>query len=230
MESSKSPVKKLLRAAVIFSSAIGVLYIFSCWYSVAPGGSDFLYKHISLLLIAYLFLLVLYNGIRLLVNTLIRLFGRGKLSWTELAATALFLVTVFVLTTIAWAIGHIMRDRGYKAIIAHGRPLVAAIRQYEDKTGKPPDRLEQLVPDYLPVLPGTGAGAYPNYEYLTNASPLKYGGNHWVLSVDVSTDDLARDELIYYPNRNYPSEEEVPLVRHFGDWAYLSITRHKENP
>jgi hypothetical protein len=175
----------------------------------------------------YLIVTVLYNVVHIIVSVVGRLFGKGKRTWTELGATGLFLVIIFLVTIIGLIIGAMLRDRGYRAIVAHSQPLLAAIKQYQDKTGKPPDRLDALVPDYLPAIPDTGAGAYPNYEFITNASPTQYAGNRWVLSVDVSTDDLTRDQLIYYPDRNYPSKPQVAIARRFGDWAFLSTVRPK---
>ena len=218
----QTPVKRAVFGALLISTIVGVLHVFACWFSVAPHGSDYLYNKISGMLVIYLFLVVLYNVVRIVLAALGRLFGMGKIGWSALAAGAVFCGIVFVITLIAFGIGETMRDAGFKAITARGRPLVAAIKQHQAKQGTPPGSLDELVPDFIPAIPDTGVGAYPKYEYLRQPDPVKYGGNPWVLFVNVSTDDQMQDLLIFYPNQNYPSRQQVASVRRFGDWAKIS--------
>jgi hypothetical protein len=174
------------------------------------------------MLVIYLFLVVLYNVVRITFAVVGRLFGVGKVGWPQLAGGAIFCGIVFVITLIAFGVGETMRDAGFKAITVRGRPLVAAIKQFQAKNGAPPGGLDELVPDFIPAIPDTGVGAYPKYEYLRQPDPVKYGGNPWVLFVNVSTDDQMQDLLIFYPNQNYPSRQQVASVRRFGDWAKIS--------
>jgi len=50
---------------------------------------------------------------------------------------------------------------------------------------------------------------------------VKYGGNPWVLFVNVSTDDLMQDLLIFFPDGNYPANRPGHGARRFGDWAKI---------
>ena len=224
----KSTVNQAFRAGLLLSFVAGAVHVFACWYSVAPQGSDFLLKNVSWFIMAYFLLLVLYNVLHLLYYAGRKLLGYDKNDPRSLLATVVFLGIVFVITLLAVCVGEAFRYVGCKGIVRRGGQLVTAIKQYQLKQGTPPATLAALVPDYLPAIPGTGVNAYPHYEFITNNSPVKYGGDKWVLSVDVSTGDLTRDELIYYPDQNYPSPEQVATVRRYGDWAYLSTARHKD--
>lgn len=217
----QSTLKRAVFGALLISSVVGALHVFACWFSVAPHGSDILYNKISGMLVIYLFLVVLYNVVRIVLAALGRLFGMGKIGWPQLAGGAIFCGIVFVITLIAFGVGETMRDAAFKAITVRGGPLVAAIKQHQAKQGTPPGSLDELVPDFIPAIPDTGVGAYPKYEYVRNPNPAKYDGNPWVLYVNVSTDDLMQDLLIFYPNQNYPPNPPSRNVRRFGDWAII---------
>lgn len=66
---------------------------------------------------------------------------------------------------------------------------------------------------------------YPNYEFITKGARGRYAGNAWVLTVDISTDELVQDAVVYYPNTNYPSPKEVATSRRIGDWAHVAVAR-----
>ena len=225
----ESPVKWAFRKALLLSLVAGAVHVFACWYSVAPHGSDFLYQHVSWFVMAYFLVLVLYNVFHLLYSARRKLLGYDQNDPRNLLATVVFLGTLLIITLLAVCVGEGFRYVGYKGIVSRGRPLVAAIKQYQLKQGTPPATLAALVPDYLPAIPGTGVNAYPRYEFITNNSPAKYGGDKWVLTVDVSTDDLTREELVYYPDQNYPSPPQVSMMRRCGDWACLSTARPRES-
>ncbi|MGA3143943.1 MAG: hypothetical protein ABSF10_13115 [Verrucomicrobiota bacterium] len=217
----QTPVKMAVYGALLISTIVGVLHVFACWYSVAPHGSDILYNNISGMLLVYLLLVGLYNVVRITFAVAGRLFGTGRVGWSSLAAGAIFCGVVLVVTTIAFGVGETMRDAGFKAITVRGRPLVAAIKQFQAKNGAPPGRLGELVPDFIPAIPDTGVAAYPKYEFVRKPDPAKYDGNPWVLFVNISTDDLMQDLLIFYPNQNYPTRPQVASARRFGDWAKI---------
>ena len=217
----QSPLKRAVFGALLISSVVGALHVFACWFSVAPHGSDYLYNKISGMLVIYLFLVVLYNVVRITFAVVGRLFGIGKVGWPQLAGGAIFCGVVFVITLIAFGVGETMRDAVFKAITVRGRPLVAAIKQFQAKNGALPGGLDELVPDFIPAIPDTGVGAYPKYEFIRKPDPVKYGGNPWVLFVNVSTDDLMQDLLIFFPDGNYPANRPGHGARRFGDWAKI---------
>ena len=217
----KSPVNRAVRAGLLLSLVAGAAHVFACWYSVAPHGSDFLYKHISWFIMTYFVLLVLYNVFFLLYYAGRKLLGYDKNDPRSLLATAVFLGILFVITFLAIGVGEAFRDAGLRGIVRRGGQLVTAIEQFQVKSGALPGGLEELVPDYLPAIPDTGVGAYHEYTYLRKPDPVKYDGNPWVLFVNVSTDDLMQDLMIYYPDQNYPTNPIGRNVRRFADWAII---------
>lgn len=228
MHLPQSILKRTAVVALLLSGAVGALQIFACWYSVAPHGSDFLLKNFSIFFVGYFLILVLYNVLYAFVDVFNLVFRRGKDTWRQLAARLIFCIVIFFVVMIADGVGEAIRDVAFEKIAARGKPLVAAIKQYELKHGSPPGALADLVPDYLPSIPGTGVGAYPSYEFITKGTRTRYGGNAWILTVDVSTDDLVHDAVVYYPNAHYPSPKAVAVSRRIGDWAYVSVARSSE--
>jgi hypothetical protein len=64
--------------------------------------------------------------------------------------------------------GHLaypMGEKAFRAFVARPNPLPAAIRAYTTDRGAPPATLDDLVPGYLPAIPTTGLGAWPDYRY-----------------------------------------------------------------
>jgi hypothetical protein len=45
------------------------------------------------------------------------------------------------------------------------RPLVSAINRYVEKTGHPPETLDDLVPGFIRAIPGTGFVRFPEFAY-----------------------------------------------------------------
>lgn len=221
MESPQKPVKRAVVVALLLSVVVAAIDLFGCWYSVAPYGSDFLYRYVSVYLLSYFLILILYNAIYLALEMIGLLFGRRKTNWLTIGTTSAFFGVLLVLMFVTIGLNDDIRKWGYRGIAARGATLVTAIKQYQVANGAPPESLDNLVPKYLPTIPGTGVGAYPDYDYITNTNSMLYGGNHWVLSVNLSTDNLSHDALVFYPNGKYPSG---PLDSQLGDWAFVSTS------
>ena len=94
-------------------------------------------------------------------------------------------------------------------------------QDYAQQYGNPPDSLENLVPDFLPTVPQTGMGAYPEYEYKVGDEALKFTGNSWCLMVQTSQGLLNWDIFIYFPNQDYPKRGYGGVLEKVGDWAYV---------
>ena len=105
------------------------------------------------------------------------------------------------------------------AVGDRGRPLIEAIRAYEQKNGRPPKSLDELVPDYVEAIPTTGIGAHPDFQYVVG-QPDGYEGNPWVLTV---TPPCAAgfDVFLYFPRQNYPDRGYSGALERIGDWAYV---------
>lgn len=129
-------------------------------------------------------------------------------------ALALVFIACF-LAGLSW--GHRVRNRELEHLPPRAQQLVDAITAYEAKNGRPPDSLDELVPDYLDRLPNTGVGNHPNFYYF-KASPESHRGNTWVLHGPCPSVVMAFDSFVYYPRQNY---EEFGLSR-IGNWGYFA--------
>jgi hypothetical protein len=114
---------------------------------------------------------------------------------------------------------YIVRDAAFTHLAESSKPLVDAVSAYDRKYGKPPGQLEQLVPEFLPKVPGTGMGAYPAYEYRYPVDDKRYGP--WELSVPCSIGLLNWDIFFYWPSKNYPDHTYGGYTKKIGDWAYV---------
>ena len=94
---------------------------------------------------------------------------------------------------------HQLRERRIRQFAERSRPLVAAIEAFEREKGQPPDALEALVPGYLPSLPATGMGAFPDVIYVRD-------GSHWRLRVPIGATPLDWVALEYSSRQNYPGQ------------------------
>jgi hypothetical protein len=136
------------------------------------------------------------------------------------------LVASILLIAASWAGNHLgngLRMNAFARLGERSRPLVEAIEAYAADRGEPPDKLQELVPKYLPAVPGTGMRACPEYEYRKKDDPEKwgYGSNPWVLTVQTPSGGINWDEFMYFPLRDYPEHGYGGSLERLGDWAYL---------
>ena len=108
----------------------------------------------------------------------------------------------------------------FHSLAERSKPMVNAIRAYEQKHGNPPDSLDALVPEFIPFVPTTGIGAYPKYDYsvVTNAD---YGGNPWIITIFTPSGGINFDQFMYWPLTNYPAKGYGGWIERVGDWAYV---------
>jgi hypothetical protein len=121
-------------------------------------------------------------------------------------------------------------------------PIIAAIRKYEKDHGRPPEKLQELVPLYLPALPPTSNVARSiNWEYIlaNSQNGNGYKGSHssnWCLGIRVREDFCSRcygfvdslthssvgyeDWFMYYSSRIYPQAAHGGVLEKVGDWGY----------
>ncbi len=134
----------------------------------------------------------------------------------------LFILAYFGVARICISIAGDVRMDGFKALAQRSTPLVDAIARYEEESGSPPPSLDDLVPDYLPEVPSTGMGAYPDYEYITgDTAQDRYKKNSWVLIVPTPPGGLGWDQFMYFPNQNYPERGYGGVLERIQDWAYV---------
>lgn len=112
----------------------------------------------------------------------------------------------------------VVRHHGFVALTERSKPLIAAISAFENKYSRAPQDLDQLVPEFLPAVPGTGMETYPNYEY--RAFPgLVRGG--WLLSVSCYLNPINGDEFFYAPHSKKIGSVPGGYNEQIGDWVYF---------
>lgn len=206
-------MNKNLMTVFGLSILINGFVVLAFYLSVAPIGTDFL------LFIATFAMLPILAAFLLIPVALILLF------WQRYRITALTMFlgcVIYLIVGIAGiSLSNEVRRRGFVNLAQRSRPLVSAIQQFELKHGKPPEKLEQLVPEFLPAVPKTGIGAYPNYEYFIVKDQATYEGNAWVLRVDTPTGAINWDAFLYFPKQNYPQVGYGGWLERVEDWAYV---------
>ena len=123
-------------------------------------------------------------------------------------------------TMLGYCLGEKVREQAFHQFTQRSAPLVAAIRDYDSKHGQPPSSLDVLVPEWLPQVPWTGIGGYPNCRYALPTQPGQYEGNEWVLIVETGH-GLNFDTIMYLPRQNYPRQGYGGSLQPIDDWAYV---------
>jgi len=137
-------------------------------------------------------------------------------------SAALLATTIFgiAFTVLCIRAGGQIRMAAFADLASRSTPLVAAIKSFEQKYGRPPESLSALAPEFIASVPWTGLRAYPSYGYFVGKEN-RFSGNPWVLSVFSSSGILNFDTFVYYPLQNYPLTECGNRFERIGEWAYL---------
>ncbi|HVX11240.1 MAG TPA: hypothetical protein VHC22_08680 [Pirellulales bacterium] len=198
---------------ITFALSAIVYFPFSQWISTTRVGTMFfLWGQM-----AYLFpLLIAFLAIPFqILGLILEQTRRQSFFW-------LMLCLLFVISCITGIIlGQKVRTAGMRAFAQRSRPLIAAIEQYRRDHSAPPRSLDDLVPDYLPQVPSTGMMAYPEYHYYAGEAKIAYAGNPWALSVATPSGGINFDQILYFPNQNYPATGYGGSLQPIDDWAYV---------
>lgn len=111
-----------------------------------------------------------------------------------------------------------IRMAGFHLAAIRAEPLVAAIGQFVTINQRPPNSLDELVPEYIDAIPSRP----PHYDYVigTNAQ-ARYLGNDWVLDATVNSGLINWDRFMYFPLQNYPKRGYGGTIVLIRDWAYV---------
>lgn len=155
------------------------------------------------------FFVVVYSAIHVLVALLVTLVTR---KWREYFPAIMLGVLLGGLAGLQT--GTAMRMKAYERAGDRAAVLILAIEHYIEATGAPPERLEQLVPDFVEAIPA----GLPPLEMVTGETALKgFYGNQWALVFKAGS-GLNWDQLVYLPKQNYDRVESKTLL---GRWAYF---------
>ncbi len=143
--------------AVAASLLINSLEIYVQHLGVSPDGSKYILDFSLLFRIA-----IIFAAFLVIISSLLLIFRKTR-------RVAAFLIIGCLAYSFAalpcFKIGNIVRMKGFERLAERSAPLVNSIHEYERSHGKPPAKLEHLVPEFLPAVPETGMGAYPDYKY-----------------------------------------------------------------
>jgi hypothetical protein len=135
-------------------------------------------------------------------------FGRRR----EEAAICALVLGLFVPTAALSGAGRML---AFQWAGERAQPIADAVAEYRRQVGTLPQRLEDLVPVYLPSLP-------------TRIPPLRLqaggafdrGSAPWSLVASVPSGFANFDRFFYEPGENYPSAAPGGSVQRLGRWAY----------
>ena len=114
-----------------------------------------------------------------------------------------------------------IRMEGFERLSKEAAPLIAAINDYHENFGQPPESLNLLKVAYPPGHEIKG-GDLPDFTYIPGGRAIeRYHGNPWVLVLEAPTGPLRWDKFVYYPLQNYPSLGHGGWFEGVGEWAYV---------
>lgn len=203
---------QILIVAFIGSVLLGSLVVFANYEAVHPNGSWSL-----LVWSPFAGVLLLLGAVAAVATGVAYLFQREPRVAVALCGSGLLFGVTFVSSA---RVASTIRCEAFAALAERSAPLVTAIKTFESAKGRPPTSLDELVPAFLPHVPTTGLGAYPEYQYIVGEAE-RYDGNPWVLTVSTPSAVLDFDEYFYYPLQNYPARHPAGALERIGDWAYL---------
>jgi hypothetical protein len=195
---------------IVLAIGFGALIVRSESAALHPDGTD---VHFLTRILAVMALLASFGV--LFVTLVFCLLKRSRNS-----AVVWLVISVAFAASILVSLGEARRIRhdAFYELAERSSSLVEAIERYDNRFGKPPEKLGELVPDFISVIPSTGMGAYPEYKYL--AGEL-YEGNPWVLIIHTPTAIGDFDQFVYYPLQNYPAHWFGNRMERIRDWAYI---------
>ena len=117
-------------------------------------------------------------------------------------------------------LGNVLWHQMLVHVTERSEPLVAAIHSYVKDHGAPPKDLASLVPHYIASIPGTGMGAYPRYKYFVGKERSSDERHPWLLTIEMF-EPFQWDELMYFPDQEYPDSGYGGGFERIGKWGYL---------
>jgi hypothetical protein len=193
---------------LVFAAPPGLLVVFEA-LAYSPLGSDWLILvDVTVFAMA---LLAVFAVLALLASMLLPRLRRESLR-------ALPLPVLFIAGTALGVLACIpIRTLGWERLAARGDGIVAAIHAFEASKGLPPATLRELVPAFLPAVPGTGLGSRPQFRYeVSHGKPGDATFRLWTKLPGIS--HVADFEYL-------PASEVEPwhtVVERVGAWAVVA--------
>lgn len=238
----------LLGSFAAFFLLISVTYILFEWYPLTDGPPNeasagygfgfvmFTCPIIFILAVAWMAALFVVP-----ISLIGSIFFKGKTRSVLLVICAIFFMA-FLTFEIPRFINPKIRKAALIRMTQRGEVIIQAIESYRAKENKPPKALEDLVPEYIDKIPGTGIRGYPAYEYAIPETAWKYSAGYYdILEVNNAVYELRvnfpaagshDDFFIYWPTETYPDQIYRPTEAHphrgyggpitlINKWAYI---------
>ncbi|OGI11489.1 MAG: hypothetical protein A2Y40_01550 [Candidatus Margulisbacteria bacterium GWF2_35_9] len=172
-------------------------------------GVFLIYQGYNLLLFHFL-LSILLVFILLISLILLAVKKYRKLAFKIVSIIITIYFCIAILQLFSWHI----RKLSFSKLASRSEVLISAINKYEEATGKAPESLNNLVPDYISRIPKTGILNYPKIEYSNYE-------RRWNLFVETPRGPLNWDLFIYFSDQIYPDYMFGGFVEKIGKWAYI---------
>ena len=199
---------------LLISLILNSIAIYSDYRAVSANGSEGMLSStlvLTLPLLAIIFILIPASLIGLIFK-----FSR-KICFIILLCGIVY----FGAAEVCFWLGGSVRMAAFHKLAKRSETLVRAIKNYEMKYGSPPASLENLVPEFLPNIPQTGMGEYPEYEYKVGDEAQKFAKDTWCLVVNTPSCGSGWDIFIYLPSQDYPELGYGGVLEKVSDWAYV---------
>ncbi|MCW5942330.1 MAG: hypothetical protein KIS66_08870 [Fimbriimonadaceae bacterium] len=147
-----------------------------------------------------------------LLSCLLGLRWMGRASWLPALLSGL---VAFGLSGYGLRLAASTRREVWQAYANRTMPLIAEIRAYERRHGRPPNSLEDVG---LEGPPAPGAYAL---RLVVPGSPPDPSDERWRLVVDAgSPPGSFGDRFVYQPSGNYPEKGYGGILERMGAWGY----------
>lgn len=162
--------------------------------------------------------------ITLVFVTVAPLYALLAWSWRPIVLVLILVCGIAAGSFPGMMLGRYVKVWALDSFSGRSQPVIDAIINYTRVTGAPPGALEELVPAYLPFIPGTQIAAQHFYRYAPNQGPCS-AQNTWHLSVSFA-EFFSAYRLLYCPRQDYGHVDTIDMGRWrrmFGPWMYDEV-------
>lgn len=155
-----------------------------------------------------------------LISAIISLLKK-KTDWLKLFLSAIAWIFCLVLFLNLSGAVRKLRHKAFVELAMRSEKVITAINKYRTENGEYPEKMQSIIPLYLPDQPYTGLPLYPDYEYEVSTGEELNPIKSYELRVKCPSGGINWDVFFYWPERNYPDDIYGGYVERIGDWAYV---------
>ena len=155
-----------------------------------------------------------------LISAIISLLKK-KTDWLKLFLSAIAWMLCLVLFLNLSGEVRKQRHNAFADLAVRSQTVITAINKYKTEHREYPEKMQRLIPLYLPDQPYTGFPLYPDYEYEVSSGEDSYPIKSYELRVKCPAGGFNWDVFFYWPEGNYPENIYGGYVERIGDWAYV---------